>query len=428
MRFYRSVRFRLVATLLVFGTVLVFVNGVIIFVLLGQNLGRLVDNLLETEIEYFLYQYEKDKTQPLPHSRFINAYKGLNQLPEKFYNLFKDLEPGVHELNPTTKRPPIHVGVVKLPDTDETYYFTFHGRAFFKENEFLDPSQILLLSMAFLLIPGTIIGILATRSLFKPMKPLMEKIKGLNPENIPEQWVEDRSEGEIGVLTASIESAMNRIREFIRREKQFTRDASHELRTPLTIVKGAVEIMETQPEIEANPLLKKPLNRIARSVKDMETTIETFLWLAREENDASESCQLKGVVEKAVKNTQYLLENKEVAVNVDVRANPALLIREEVLYITVANLVRNAFQFTAKGSVTIVCEQDFLSITDTGMGIEPDRLTSVTESHIKGDTSQGFGLGLSIVSRLCKRFGWELEIHSWPAEGTQVKITWSVSE
>ncbi len=37
---------------------------------------------------------------------------------------------------------------------------------------------------------------------------------------------------------------MNRIKAFIRREKEFTRDASHELRTPLTVVKGAAEIID----------------------------------------------------------------------------------------------------------------------------------------------------------------------------------------
>ncbi|WDP84479.1 MAG: sensor histidine kinase [Desulfobacter sp.] len=49
-----------------------------------------------------------------------------------------------------------------------------------------------------------------------------------------------------------------------------------------------------------------------------------------------------------------------------------------------------------------------ITIEDTGMGIEPERLALVTRSHIKGEKRQGFGLGLSIVSRLCTRFGWRL--------------------
>lgn len=425
MKFYQSLRFRLVATLLIFGALLVIVNGMITFFLMGRNVGRLVDNFLETEIDYFLYQYEKDRTTPLPHSKFITAFRGLDQVPEKFSDLFENLEPGVHAFRPQSNRPPVHVGVVQLPDTKADYYLIFQGRAFFKENDFLTPLQILMLSLALLLIPGTIIGIFATRTLFRPMKPLMEKIRDLRPDKIPEQWVEGSREGELGMLTANIESAMTRIREFITREKQFTRDASHELRTPLTIVKGAVEIMETQPEIEANPLLKNPLDRISKSVRDMEITIETFLWLAREENDAGETCQVDKAVNKAVDNTRHLIENKEVEVNIEIRDNPTLGVKEEILYIAVANLVRNAFQFTTRGSITIVSESHGLSITDTGMGIEPKRLASVTKSHIKGEQSQGFGLGLGIVSRLCRRFGWEFEICSRPGEGTRVEIQWN---
>jgi signal transduction histidine kinase len=46
------------------------------------------------------------------------------------------------------------------------------------------------------------------------------------------------------------------------------------------------------------------------------------------------------------------------------------------------------------------------------------------QSHIKEATSQGFGLGLSIVSRLCKRFGWQLTIESEPGKGTRTRILW----
>jgi len=58
------------------------------------------------------------------------------------------------------------------------------------------------------------------------------------------------------------------------------------------------------------------------------------------------------------------------------------------------------------------------------MGIEADKLDSVTRTHIKGEKSQGFGLGVSIVSRLCRRFGWQLTIESEPGKGTRTRIMW----
>lgn len=424
MKFYHSIRFRVVAGILLSGSLLVLVNGIITFVLVGKNIGRLVDNLLETEIDYFLYQYETDRETPLPHSRFIRNFQGIDAVPGHMKEQVRLLAPGVYNLKLKTQKPPLHVGVVTLPDTGVTHYLFFNPKEFFQENEFLNPFQILMISLALLLIPGTIIGIVTSRMLFRPMKALMEKIRGLNPENIPEQWTERHPTSEIGRLTRSIETAMNRIKAFIRREKQFTRDASHELRTPLTIVKGAVEIMEQQPELETNPLLKKPLNRISRSVQDMETLIETFLWLAREENDPGQSCEVEPVVRKALADNRYLMENKPVELKLSLRRNPTLPVREEVLYIAVINLIRNAFQFTAKGWVEVDVDDHAIRVIDTGPGIEPDRLDAVTRSHVKGERSRGFGLGLSIVSRLCTRFGWELDIRSRAGEGTRVEIRW----
>ena len=425
MKFYQSIRFRIVAGVLLFGTVMILLSTGITLFVARNSMSRMIANLIDTEVDTFIYKYEKDRTTPLPHSKYINMYEGVENAPGQLRDRLKTLPPGVHKINDPDRKHPFHVGVIQLPDKDTPYFMFFHGREFFEENTWLHPKQVPLISLALLLIPGIIIGYITSRMLFAPVVTLMEQIKNLNPDKIPARFSQKHANNELGMLTRTVETTMNRINAFIQREKQFTRDASHELRTPLTIVKGAVEIMETQPELAANPLLENPLKRISRSVKDMETTIETFLWLAREENPAEESCRVAPVAEKAISDNQYLIENKEVQLHLDVRQDKSVRVKEEVLYIAVTNLIRNAFHFTSIGSVTVTIDDSHIEIADTGMGIEADKLDSVTQSHIKGEKSQGFGLGLSIVSRLCTRFGWTLDIHSWPGEGTRVKIKWN---
>ncbi|MCF8068576.1 MAG: HAMP domain-containing histidine kinase [Desulfobacterales bacterium] len=427
MKFYHSIRFRIVVGILLFGSLLITLNAGITFFVMGKGLSGMVMNLIDTEMDSFLYKYEKDRATPLPHSKYINMFKGIENVPERFKDMVKKLPPGVHSVHLQKNRPPVHVGIMELPDTDDTYFMFFHGKEFFHENTSLNPREILMISLALLLVPGIIIGYIISRMLYAPVVTLMEQIKELNPDNIPTQLSRKHTDNEIGMLTRTIEKTMNRINTFIQREKEFTRDASHELRTPLTIIKGAVEIMEQQPEIEDNPLLKKPLKRISRSAIDMETTIESFLWLAREESGPVEDCPVEPAVRKAVRDNQYLLEDKDIAVAIDVCYEKCVRAREEILYIAVSNLIRNAFQFTARGSITITIEEACIEVRDTGKGIEQEKLDSVILPHIKGEKSQGFGLGLSIVSRLCKRFGWKLAFESWPEEGTRVKILWQDS-
>lgn len=424
MKLYQSLRFRIAAGILLFGVLLIMLQAGITFFVMGNSWSKVVANLIDTEVDSFLYKYEKDRTTPLPHSKYINMYQGIENVPGRIRDLVKDLPPGVHKIADHKKKHPLHVGVVQLPDKETPYFMLFHAREFFEENTWLHPKQVPLISLSLLLIPGVIIGYITSRMLFKPVVALMEQIQGLNPEKIPDRITPKHANNEIGMLTRTIETTMNRINAFIQREKQFTRDASHELRTPLTVVKGAVEIMEVQPELESNPLLKKPLKRISQSVRDMETTIETFLWLAREEKPTEENCLVAPVARKAIDDNQYLIENKDIQIHMDVRQDKSVKVKEEVLYIAVTNLIRNAFHFTSSGSVTITIDEAHIGIRDTGMGIEADKLDSVTQSHIKGAKSQGFGLGLSIVSRLCKRYGWQLAIESSAGEGTWVRILW----
>ena len=424
MKFYQSIRFRIVVSILLFGTLLITLNAGITFFVMDNNMTKMVANLIDTEMDAFIYKYEKDRTTQLPHSKYIDMYEGVEKMPRHFKELVKLLPPGVHTVDDSEKKHPISVGVIQLPDKEIPYFMVFHGREFFEENAWLHPKQILMISLALLLIPGIIIGYIISRMLFAPVVTLMEQIKNLNPDNIPVRFFQKHANNELGMFTRTVETTMNRINAFILREKQFTRDASHELRTPLTIVKGAVEIMEMQPELETNPLLKKPLKRISRSVRDMETTIETFLWLAREENGTEESCLVAPAARKAISDNQYLIANKDIQLHMDVRKDKSVKVKEEVLYIAITNLIRNAFHFTSQGSVTITIDDTHIEIADTGMGIEADKLDSVTQSHVKGETSQGFGLGLSIVSRLCKRFGWQLTIESEPGKGTRTRILW----
>ncbi len=424
MKFYQSIRFRIIAGTLLFGLLLIIITTSTLFFVMRKGMSRMITNLISTEAEYFLYKYEIDKTSPLPHSKYIAIFKGFDELPDNMKDRIKGLPLGIHYIKPDKQRHPLHVGVIQLPDKENPYYLVFHGRAFFQENVFLRPKEILLIFLGLLLIPGGIVGYFLSRALFKPVVKLMEQIKDLDPENLQTEFSHNQAKNELGMLSKTIYTTMNRINAFIQREKQFTRDASHELRTPLTIISGAVEIMEQQPEVENNPILGKPLQRISRSVSDMQTTIETFLWLAREESGPFKACHVAPVVEKAIGDNQYIISGKNVQVDFAIQQDKSINVKEEILYIAITNLIRNAFQFTSKGSVAITLNEKCFRIQDTGKGIHKEVIHSVTKSHIKGEKSQGFGLGLSIVSRLCKRFGWELVVESEPERGTLVIIYW----
>jgi signal transduction histidine kinase len=162
----------------------------------------------------------------------------------------------------------------------------------------------------------------------------------------------------------------------------------------------------------------------------MENIIATFLWLAREEaaQTPDQTTAVLPVVKEAIEQNQHLFPQKPIEIEFIVRADPILPVSAPVLKVAIINLVQNAFQYTIAGNITVLIDKDRVTISDTGKGIENSRLAAVKQPHFRGDDSQGFGLGLAIVGRLCKRFGWHFDIDSELGKGTIVHLVFSPQE
>ena len=106
---------------------------------------------------------------------------------------------------------------------------------------------------------------------------------------------------------------------------------------------------------------------------------------------------------------------------IDVSANTHLLMHESDLLILLSNLIGNAFQHTQQGTVTIQSHDNQLHIIDTGKGIEESIQPHVTDLLMKGADSQGFGIGLSLVARLCEHQNITLKIKT-NDQGTRVSL------
>lgn len=158
----------------------------------------------------------------------------------------------------------------------------------------------------------------------------------------------------------------------------------------------------------------------------MQDTIELFLLLAREDVLEAESrgCSLSSLVDDLVEHNARLLGDRPVEVRVEVDRSAWADIPERVASIVIGNLVRNAFQRTESGHVRIQGDATRVTVSDSGPGMPSDLLERATRRGVRG-SGQGYGLGLFIVSELCDRLGWSLEIDSVEGEGTRATILFS---
>lgn len=432
MKMLNSYRYKIFISLWVFGLFLV-----VIYHLTGHSIALLthhrdeVGNFeLKKEIAHFFEHYKKDSQMSYPNSRFYKSYLGTAELPGDLRDKIEKLDIGYHFIRMEKNTGPdkaYYVAVARHPHLTERFFLLFDYTRYANEYvsfQLFKMSNRFFLALVIVGVLAAIIGLFVSKMLTAPINRLVSQVKELDPEHLPTDFSQNYKDDEVGLLAAALEKSMQRINEFIEREKNFTRDSSHELRTPVTVIKGAVELIRQLPECR-NKTLAGPVSRIERSLKNMEEIIKAFLWLAREQHVKvkAESCLVGDIVKNAVEDNRYLMAAKPISLDMKLEDNPRIAVPESVFRIAVVNLIRNAFIHTNQGRITINVKSACIQITNTGMQISANQLGTIKEPFQKGISSQGFGIGLAIVERLCRRFDFKLDIESDTESNTRVRLS-----
>jgi signal transduction histidine kinase len=422
MKFRHSLRKRIVFTFCLFGAGLGIVFSFAIYISLDFIDDNMIDSRLSEEMDRVGVQYQEHSGLLSTNSPHINVYTGSKSMPEYAASMVEGISEGVHEKY--YKGTEYHIAVKVYPNRTEPLYLFYDVSALeFTETRKFNIGIVLVIGVVLVVGMALWIGLMTSRKIIAPVVYLSEQVQKSGPENLPTDLHGSFSNDEVGLLSRTLETAMIRVDSFIKREKKFTRDASHELRTPVTVIKGAVEILKKQSVMEEKSIYR-PVNRISRAVANMENIIETFLWLGREkiEIDSEQICEVVPVVQDVIKQQRRLHGDKSVEIDFFEEAQPILNVPPSVFRTVIVNLINNAFHHTVKGTISIQVCGDRISITDTGEGIDACELQTVTQPYSRGESSNGYGLGLSIVRRLCDRFGWRFQIESDVGKGTKVTL------
>jgi signal transduction histidine kinase len=383
----------------------------------------LIKRALVGEADYFWQRYARDAHALLPDTNNMTSFllrpgQDNRQIPEAL----RDVAPGYHRV---------------ATSGDDKLVFVSDGpggRLFLVFNQ----EQVARLSFLFGFVPlsGVLLIIYlttwltyrASRRALSPVialartvrewDPKQPNLAALDPQNLPSD-----PNGDVETLARALYQFASRIEGLVERERNFTRDASHELRSPLTVVKVAADVLQ---EEELSEFAQRAIERIRRSVREMEAMIETFLILAREADTGmpEEDFIVNESVREEVERARPLLERKPVLIELDERAQFALRAPPRVFAVLIGNLIRNACLYTEAGRVHVVVGAGFVQVEDSGIGMSEDELRQAFQPYFRGERSTrgGYGVGLSLVRRLSERFGWPVEIHSRVGVGTTATI------
>jgi signal transduction histidine kinase len=231
------------------------------------------------------------------------------------------------------------------------------------------------------------------------------------------------SDSDVIKLIDALDHFTERLEQFIKREKNFTRDASHELRTPLAVIKSSLALLQKRQDFQPNE--NRSIAMIDNTLRDMEGLIDTLLLLAREESSPlpEEDVLINDLLITLAEQINHALGNDKISVEIQQNCLLSIPAAEKVLAILFTNLLRNAFSYTRQGVIAITIDDKQVSVSDTGVGMTQQQLQHVFEPFYRAHTdSNGHGLGLTIVKQLCNRYGWQLKIRSKQGEGTCITV------
>lgn len=268
---------------------------------------------------------------------------------------------------------------------------------------------------------------LYTKKLLSPAIKLAEKIRHTDLLKIDKSFFSSKNrlfsqDDDIATIATAFGELAERIENFVERERNFTRDVSHELRSSMTVIKMAGELLAASCTQAQGELLDK----INRATKDMEELTQFFLILAREESlkPIETSILVNDIVSAEADKLSLLSQQKDVPIFIENKDLCRVKVPEKVLSVLIGNLLRNSLLYTETGRILVTLSTQSITVSDTGIGISKEKLATIFDcfERDEGHLQDGFGIGLSIVKRLCNKFNWSLDLKSQKHKGTTIVV------
>ena len=382
----------------------------------------LVREALNGEAEHFWSHYEEDASFPLPNTNNLTAYlSGADS--REVPRWLEGVEPGfARHQTPAGDDPVVHVSerdgkrlILVFNEMQVSSLAFWFGIA--------PLTGVLLLIYAL-----TWVGYVMSRRAVSTIVRLADAVRSFDfQEGNFDAFRLDEFGGtpdpEVLALMNALEQFSNRLERFVARERNFTRNASHELRTPLAVLKGNLELLQKFPDM---PKRDEVIARMSRTVRDMESLVETLLILARESESKLtwSSVVLNDLVAEQFDQVKRAMNKPDIETTLNAECLLETRAPERVIGIIFHNLLRNAMTFTESGRVSVHIDKHSVAIQDTGCGMSEADLERAFEPFYRAHdrSNEGYGLGLAIVSRLCRRFGWPLEVDSELGAGTIFRV------
>ena len=412
-RYRRRLRSRIILSFLLLGLGLT-----TLFAFLTQEArdrveNTLVEDLMNRNIDEYARRYYVD---PLRNPAVpLEQIRARVVKRERFEELRRDqpdwyeLGDGIHNLSGIDEDGTPFMYKLAVRKTPDEWFFlaydmseTMRGATQFQRAIF---GSVVLVSLLSLLI-----GWWSASRVMSPVSALANRLRSSGDSSTPEALAPHFPDDEVGQLASALDDYAFRLTEVVQRDREFNADVSHELRTPLAVIKGAVELLLSRPDLDDKTRTR--LLRIQRAEQQCTDLISALLLLSRNERGHG-ATDVGRVVEQLFDAHRPQLVGKPLTLRLEGDGPLVVDAPESAVTVALGNLVGNAIKYTQAGEVVVRLGDRSVEVADSGPGLSAEDAARLFERGYRGthaEHSQGGGIGLSIVRRLCALYGWQVRV------------------
>jgi len=248
-----------------------------------------------------------------------------------------------------------------------------------------------------------------SKKIFRPFNDSLSRLQRFSfQKNEPLEFPQNGIY-EFDKLNVFLEKMSKKLLRDYRQIKEFSENLSHEVQTPSAVVRGKLELLMNEDITEEQAVLIQSAfdnnERIRRIVKSLAILAK----LENEEFHTLKPFNLSDGLNHVLNSLKEVIQIHAIQLKTQIEEGVILKIHPYVTEILLHNLIGNAIKHNLEGGLlTINLNQNLLEIKNTGKKPLADPEVLLDRFKKEADYPDSVGLGLAIVSQICKNYGFTL--------------------